>query len=170
MSSSSSSHSVQTQIVLQTKCQLKNKRKRTTTTHLRPYESKRVRGSDFDCKVTTRALQMKSCAQCSIDLKPAIAGRFGGSHNKMASCKYCDSEIAWEEEEDFAGEMHWTPTDPLTGQRHRCKERKSIYVPRPIRCYKCNRAITFDEGRLSKSGKKIPIDPDSRENHRCPGT
>jgi hypothetical protein len=88
-----------------------------------------------------------------------------------AKCKFCDEPIEWEEEEDADGyERRWTPKNPMTGQRHRCKERKSIYVPKPIRCYRCNQAIAFDKDRVGKNGRKIPLDPDSREPHRCPGS
>jgi hypothetical protein len=86
-----------------------------------------------------------------------------------AKCRYCDEEIEWEQQEDQDGfELRWVPEDPLTGQRHRCKERQSIYIPKPLRCYKCNRAITFSDDKVGKNGRKIPLD-ENGDPHRCPG-
>jgi hypothetical protein len=170
--SHNTSHNTWRRMLLCTKCQVKNKRKRTmttTTTHLRPYESRSLHGSDFDCRVTTSPLQMKSCAQCSIDSK-LVDAVLGGSRFKMAKCRYCSETIEWEEEEDFAGEVKWRPLDPLSGLPHRCQRRQSIYVPRTIKCYRCNQVITFSDGRVGRNGRKIPLNPSDMEAHRCPGT
>jgi hypothetical protein len=86
-----------------------------------------------------------------------------------AHCKYCDAEILWEEQETEDGhELKWTPLDPLTSQRHRCRERKSIYVPKPFRCYRCNKPIRFDDSKVGKNGRRVPLD-ENGDPHRCPG-
>jgi hypothetical protein len=101
---------------------------------------------------------------------PLSAVEEGHDVKMTAKCKFCDDPIEWEQEEDADGyEVRWVPQDPLTGQRHRCKERKSIYVPKPIRCFKCNREITFGD-RVGKNGKKVPLDVSDRTPHRCPGS
>jgi hypothetical protein len=86
----------------------------------------------------------------------------------MPECKYCNQEIVWSEEEDDSGELKWIPQDPYSGIRHRCRECKSIYIPNPIRCYRCNAAITFGD-LIGRNGKKVPLDIGSRERHRCAG-
>jgi hypothetical protein len=92
---------------------------------------------------------------------------------KLPTCKYCNSEIAWQEEETEGGfELCWIPTDPMTGTRHRCRERKSIFcVPPTILCRRrCNNrpTITFDDNQRGRNGRKIPLEADSRQPHRCP--
>jgi hypothetical protein len=39
---------------------------------------------------------------------------------------------------------------------------------KPIQCYRCGQDIYFDEGHVSDSGKKIPIDSETDEPHHCP--
>lgn len=88
----------------------------------------------------------------------------------MPNCRYCEEEIEWEQVEDHDGyEARWRPMDPLTHLPHRCRERQSIWVPSNVKCYRCNQAIAFGD-RIGRNGKKIPLDPDTREAHRCPGT
>jgi hypothetical protein len=38
-----------------------------------------------------------------------------------------------------------------------------------ILCRQCNQPITFDDKHISqRTGKKIPLDPETNESHDCP--
>jgi hypothetical protein len=36
------------------------------------------------------------------------------------------------------------------------------------RCYQCKLIVTFDNEHIGRNGKKIPLDPSTREPHHCP--
>jgi hypothetical protein len=165
---SNSSHSSQTLSVLQRKCQRRTNKNKTNRTQVSELNAALL--SDLSCRAISEAPVTKHFAQSSIESKLAVADHLliGGSVSKMATCKFCESEIVWSEEEDFAGDMHWVPQEPYTGLRHKCNKRQSIYVPKTINCYKCNKVITFGD-KVGKNGRKVPLDPDTREAHRCPG-
>lgn len=35
------------------------------------------------------------------------------------------------------------------------------------RCFKCHEIVTFDNEHIGKSGKKIPLDPETSQPHQC---
>jgi hypothetical protein len=39
-----------------------------------------------------------------------------------------------------------------------------------IKCRHCGRGITFDDEEVSDSGKKIPLDAETFERHKCPAS
>jgi hypothetical protein len=161
-----SSHGMRTLSVLQTtkwKRKMMNKKNSTQVS-----ESNTVLLSALRCKAFSEAARTRRFARCSTELKPAIADHFGGSHNKMATCKFCSETIEWEEVEDDDGyETRWQPTDPLTHLRHKCRKQSAIYIPRTYACYKCKAPITFGDLIGRRSGKKVPLDVSTKNPHEC---
>ena len=57
----------------------------------------------------------------------------------------------------------WQPHNQDNNEFHRCSMKPSKY-----KCYDCGNSITFDEDKLSESGKPIPLNKSDLSPHQCP--
>lgn len=93
----------------------------------------------------------------------------------MSKCKRCQVEISWYRSGD-----RWLPLNPESAPQsemlnimdvdevrnlygHRCSN------PNTVQCRNgCGSAIYFDRDNVSSSGKMIPMEVETHENHSCP--
>jgi len=64
-------------------------------------------------------------------------------------------------QEDRAGK--WKPYNQDDDSFHRCSKKPSKY-----KCHNCGHNVTFDQDRVSKSGKPIPLNESDLCPHQCP--
>jgi hypothetical protein len=57
----------------------------------------------------------------------------------------------------------WQPHNQDNNEFHHCSMKPSKY-----KCYDCGNSITFDEDKLSESGKPIPLNKSDLSPHQCP--
>ena len=95
---------------------------------------------------------------------------------KTIHCTLCDSEITFSDEPEYLSKNREEDTldVDLGGEiigKHDCPERERNYqhqrTPKKTMCWECGLEIVFSPGLVSKSGKKIPIDPDTGKAHVC---
>jgi hypothetical protein len=75
----------------------------------------------------------------------------------MNTCKYCDDFIKWSKDY-WSGK--WIPLKFNCDQRHEC--RKQVYL-----CKNRRTQIYFDPNNKSPTGKLIPIEVSTHQNHTC---
>src|SRR5918996_2806915 len=71
----------------------------------------------------------------------------------------CGSWIYLQED----GSGRWQPYNQDDNEFHRCSKRPSKY-----RCHNCGNNIAFDQDKVSKSGKPIPLNESDLLPHQCP--
>jgi hypothetical protein len=63
-------------------------------------------------------------------------------------------------QEDVNG--RWQPYNQEDNEFHRCSKRPSKY-----KCHNCGNNVTFDQDKVSKSGKPIPLNESDLLPHEC---
>ena len=82
-------------------------------------------------------------------------------------CKYCNEEIAFDD--DYISECNGKkiPLDTDTMEPHDCPDSPYHHQNRIVECWNCGEEITFADDMVSKSRKKIPLDPETYHPHWC---
>lgn len=91
-------------------------------------------------------------------------GRIAWQRENPLECQYCGVEIYFA---PFNGKR--IPFEVANDGPHRCEEGFAAWrKAHPIKCQHCDKPIFFNDKNMSVSGKHIPMDVDTGDNHNCP--
>jgi hypothetical protein len=84
----------------------------------------------------------------------------------MTQCNLCGESIHFDKDIVSERTGKKIPLQDGSDERHRC-EAWLAQNRKDYHCHNCDDEIYFDDDHISKNGKHVPVDKQTREPHQC---